>query len=584
MKDLITSLTAVALRTIAEQNKVKEVEAAGWEADIVPSNNTPIYRFHATVREQPNGTVYNVTLDERGSVVDLKALAKREKTEFFSGAIRPGVAELNPAIKIVRSSIRPSASPVPVTIIPNVNNLHLSPGEVFNEDIHVTIPAQPDELFDVYFLADTTGSMSSILNAVKAGASTILASLPAGMAFGVGNYKDFASGDPYCFQHQLSPTTNAAVAQTAINAWSASGGRDWPEGQFFALDQIATNPAIGWRPGAHRIVVWFGDAPGHDPICAGLPGVPTAITEATLTAHLTNPAHPIKVLAISVYGSGLDGVPSTGDYPCPNTGTAGQATRIANATGGSFVAGINAATISSTIIAMVNEAANIFNNIHLEAAGGTAPFVTSITPATGYGPVSGKVSHDYVFHVTFTAPPCQDTDQVYTGTLNVMGDGKIVAQKSVTLTVQSCARWSYGVKFLCGSVPDCPPLAAPTLRPGNYSTEVNILNYHDAAITIHKYVYPLMQHGEALGREPHSVGRRVEDKITLKGHTATFDDCLRMYELMHAKPVDGALSICYLEIVSPQELTVTAVYTATDPRGMSTSIDVEQIQGKLIKR
>ena len=245
----------------------------------------------------------------------------------------------------------------------------------------------------------------------------------------------------------------------------------------------------------------------------------------------------------------------------------------ATATGGSITIGVNAATISNTIIAAVTAATNLFNNIHLAAAGGTAPFVTSITPAAGYGPVDNK-GHDYVFKVTFTAPPCKETDQVYTGTIDVVADGKVVAQKKVTLTVIACERWSYGVKFLCGYVKEAPPGVVPltpgaTLRPGIYATEVNILNYHGRPITIHKYLYPLMRQTEAIGREPRHVGRRAEDAITLPGKSATFDDCVRLHELLHEGVGDEPLSIYFLEIVSPVELTVTAVYTANDLRGIS---------------
>src|SRR5207249_1219633 len=55
----------------------------------------------------------------------------------------------------------------------------------------------------------------------------------------------------------------------AINAWQADGGGDTPEAQLFALDQVAQCPGTGWRPGAKRIIVWFGDAPGHEPVCPG---------------------------------------------------------------------------------------------------------------------------------------------------------------------------------------------------------------------------------------------------------------------------------------------------------------------------
>jgi hypothetical protein len=437
--------------------------------------------------------------------------------------------------------------------------------------------------------------MGTIINSVKAGASNILSTLSGlfpNMAFGAGNYKDFLSNDPYCFQPQQSLNTSQALTQNAINNWSAtppSSGGDAPEGQLFALDQIATNPVIGWRPNSQRILVWFGDAPGHDPICAGLPGVSTAITEAIATTHLN--AAKIKVLAISTntgVPNGLDGTPSQGPYPCANTGTAGQGTRIATNTGGAFSTNVNPATINNTIIAMVTAATNIFNNIKLVAAGGTAPFVTSITPAGGYGPVDNK-GHDFVFKVTFKGPPCKDTDQVFNGTLDVVADGKVVAQKKVTLTVIACERFSYGVKFLCGYVKETPPgvvplSAAATLRPGIYSTEVNILNYHATPITIHKYLYPLMRQMEPVGREPRSVGRRGTDAITLPGKSATFDDCARIHEILREPVNDEPLSIYFLEIVSPVELTVTAVYTANDLRGVSVALDVEQVEGKQLKR
>jgi hypothetical protein len=265
-----------------------------------------------------------------------------------------------------------------------------------------------------------------------------------------------------------------------------------------------------------------------------------------------------------------------------------QGTRIAQATGGSYTAGVNPATISNTIIAMVTAATNLFTNIKLVPAGGITPYVTSITPAGGYGPVDNK-GHDYIFHVTFTAPPCKETDQVFTGTLDVVADGKIVAQKQVKITVIACERWSYGVKFLCGYVKETPPGVVPltpvaTLRPGIYATEVNILNYHTGPVTIHKYLYSLMRQTEPVGREPRSVGRRAEDAITLPPKSATFDDCFRLHELLHEPTSDEPLSIYFLEIVSPVELTITAVYTANDLRGISVSLDVEQIEGKQIQK
>lgn len=596
MKQDIQTLIPIALKNLAEQNKLKDVQPAGWVADRVPSTGAIIYRVSAVQKDAPNGPIYSLVIDAEGNIVDLKSPAMvSSKVDFFPPFPRPGTEDVNPPGKLEVSAVAAGLA-VPVTITPSVNDLTLTPGQVFSEDIHVTIPAVPNPLFDVYFLADTTGSMGSILAAVKAGATSVLNTLKAAhptMAFGVGNYKDFPT-DPYCFQHQQSLNLNAAPSLTAINGWSASGGNDGPEGQLFALDQIATNPAIAWRAGAQRILVWFGDAPGHDPICAGLPGVPTAITEAIVKTHLQ--AGAIKVLAISTttgYPLGLDDKanPTATNYPCPNAPAVDglQATRIATATGGSYTSGVNAAMISTTILNMVTAATNLFNNIKLVPTGASAPFVTSISPAGGYGPVDNK-GHDYVFKVTFTGPPCKETDQVFTGTIDVVGDGKVVAKKKVTLTVIACERWSYGVKFLCGYVKEAmaagpvPLTPAATLRPGIYATEVNILNYHRVPITVHKYVYPLMRQGEAIGREPRSVGRRASDVITLPEKSATFDDCFRLHELLRETPADEPLSIYFLEIVSPVELTVTAVYTANDLRGTSVALEVVQVEGKQIQK
>ncbi len=190
---------------------------------------------------------------------------------------------------------RPAAAPAPpVTIDPPVNNLTLP--ECVTEVETVTVHVPPSGVkpkADVYLLADTTGSMGSIIGAVQAGIGAVVTDpslQPFDIAWGAGNYKDFPvpASSPYAFQHQQAPAPGAANVTAAVSTWSAGGGSDTPEGQLFALQQIATDPAIGWRPGSKRILVWFGDAPGHDPICSAispsLPSAPTPGSPARWTA------------------------------------------------------------------------------------------------------------------------------------------------------------------------------------------------------------------------------------------------------------------------------------------------------------
>ena len=137
------------------------------------------------------------------------------------------------------------------------------------------IPPKPD----IFFLADTTGSMAGAIANVRNNAASIMSQVLAAQPdaqFGVGEYKDVGSAFPY----RLNPaiTASTADAQTGINQWVASGGGDEPEAQLFALQELSSNPATGFRSGSSRIVVWFGDAPGHDPS--------NGATEASATAAL----------------------------------------------------------------------------------------------------------------------------------------------------------------------------------------------------------------------------------------------------------------------------------------------------------
>ena len=170
---------------------------------------------------------------------------------------------------------------------------------------------------DVFFLADTTGSMGGNISAVSTAASSILASASSlgDVAFGVGEYKDqpSTSGDPYAYRLNTNITTSTSAVTTGIGMWSASGGGDYPEANLYGLTQMANTSA--WRAGSARIAVWFGDASGHDP--SG--GATLASTIAALTAQ------GIEVLAID-----LGGLNDTG-----------QATAITGDTGGTLYSGIN---------------------------------------------------------------------------------------------------------------------------------------------------------------------------------------------------------------------------------------------------
>jgi hypothetical protein len=563
----VEQAAALAARThnIDEPLVVDQAEA------LDPETGRGIYRFKVVHSADPNGPAHTVILDERGEEVE----PARNLDLLFSQTVLTSAGTAAPAA-------------APVTIQPATNVLTLNPGDTVDETITVTIPknAGPAKA-DVYFLADTTGSMTGIINAVQAGANSVLAALNGlgiDLVYGVGNFKDFASGDSYAFQHQVSPTNVIGTVTTAINAWSTIGGGDQPEGQLFALDSLTVPPggAIGWRAGSKRIIVWFGDAPGHDPVCTAVSGAP-AVTEASATAKLV--AQGITVLAISTRTPGLDDDPKLGatGYVAlcgPPGGMPGQGTRIASATGGTFVAGINAGNIVNTIINLVTSAVAAIQNVKLVPSASLAPFVTSISPAAGYGPLSADQDHTLTFDVKFTGIPCTPVEQVVTGTIDVVADGTVVASKSVQITVPPCA-FVYSVKFICGTQPECGCECAP-LRPGKYATEVNIHNYSLIEVEIVKRFVPVVLAGAPAGREPRVAAVRAEDKITLPAQTATMDDCCRIVELLlgGAPPSPVPLTVGFLELTASAEIAVTAVYTASGLQAGGLSLEVEQIAGR----
>jgi hypothetical protein len=572
-------VTEAAEKHFAERFGDDEYVIARTASDRHPKDKRPIHLFLAFRSGGANEDAVELILDDDAEHVELAS----ERRALFPADISPVSPDVVKGVK--------------VRINPEVNDLRLGECDTFKEKLTVTIPASAAVApADIYFLADNTGSMTSVIAAVQAGASAIFSGLTAlsGLQFGVGEYRDFdnAGDTSLAFQNLQPITANTAAVTSAINTWSASGGGDLPEAQFYALDQVAGSSAIGWRPGVKHIVVWLGDAPGHDPICAAASGLPYDITEASVTAKLV--AGQITVLAVSVFDgyadpNGLNDDPTNLGSPinpaytaCGGPGgTPGQATRIAGATGGVVVNGVDPSAVVATIIAELKALLTI-GNVHLQPVGAIAAFVTSITPP-GYGPLPGDQVNVLEFEITFSGDveDCSPRDRVFTGAIDVVVDGSVVAAKPTKITVPAC-KYTYAVKFVCGTQADCGCGCSP-VRPGTYATEINILNPHCKEATITKRVVPLVFAGAVTGREPAIAEARATDRIVLPPGAATMDDCCRIAELLYGGVPDSGLppTVGFLEIVSDVELHVTAVYTATDSRGNGLSFEAETITGTL---
>lgn len=173
---------------------------------------------------------------------------------------------------------------------------------------------------------------------------------------------------------------------------------------------------------------------------------------------------------------------------------------------------------------------------------------------------------------------CSDPDSLGPPQVGVEQPGR----PPVVIGPRDFKLYIFSVKFVCGEQKDecggCSPV-----RPGRYSTEINIHNPEAKEALVLKRAIPLVLAGAVSGREPKFQGPAGRpDFIRLPAHSATMDDCCRILELLLSAPPSGTvpLTLGILEILSTVELNVTAVYTATDGSGGAPSIDVKQISAK----
>jgi len=140
--------------------------------------------------------------------------------------------------------------------------------------------------------------------------------------------------------------------------------------------------------------------------------------------------------------------------------------------------------------------------------------------------------------------------------------------------------FSYSVKYICGQTAPATAQPCSPVRPGIYATEINIHNFNHTAAQVSKRVLQIVQNDAPVGREPGFAKVAQFDQITLPPDTATMDDCCRFAEKLQFNPAH--LNIGFLQIVSNVELNVVAVYTATDLKSASISIEVETITARQV--
>ncbi len=292
----------------------------------------------------------------------------------------------------------------------------LSPGSSVTITKTVNTPAVPANP-DIVFLSDTTGSMGEAIANVRSNVGTIMntiASAQPTAEFAAADYKDGrhadeenegCESDPYAFNLDQTLTSTVANVEAGVNTWSAEGGCDDPESQVNALYELATNPSVGFRTGSTRIVVWFGDAPGHDP------DLGHTLKEAIAALVAAN----IHVIAVPVTDAdtGLD--------------STGQATEVAKETGGEILPSATPEEVSSAILSGLKSLPVTIKPTPTCESGLTATYDATEKTVTG--------GSSATFQETLTVSP--GASGVLKCTVDFLLNGVHVAgfQQTVTITV-----------------------------------------------------------------------------------------------------------------------------------------------------
>ncbi|MBL4667607.1 MAG: hypothetical protein JKY04_09525 [Sneathiella sp.] len=245
--------------------------------------------------------------------------------------------------------------------------------------------------------------MFSTIAAVKADAAAILAGIGGlgDVHFGVGEYRDF--GDAYVTKLNTPLGPSEAAASAGITTWAASGGGDFFEANLLALSEVATDTP--WRAGSTRIIVWFGDAPGHDPSGAST----LASTIAALGAE--------SIIVHAIDSSSLDSL--------------GQATAITGATGGTLTALGDPGGVAAAIEAAIDATFAEYTTVELDPVGNLPGVDVSIVPGSYVGAYDRSIERTFTFDVTFEGLVPGEHHFV----INALVDGGIVAVEDDWITV-----------------------------------------------------------------------------------------------------------------------------------------------------
>jgi hypothetical protein len=210
---------------------------------------------------------------------------------------------------------------------------------------------------DVVFAIDTTGSMAPIIDSVLADVRAMasqIASVEPDYRLALVAYRDAL---PYCDDYYQATTVqdftpDTAAFSAAVGSLIATGGCDEPESVFTGAMQ---GLGLTFRPGATKVEILVGDAPGHDP---------DPVTNYSASDVVTR----AQSQSVSIYG--LDGGNATQTF-----------SQLAGPTGGKVVSTAE----SDQVPAAIQQAISAQATAPSASAGSSPAFAVKSALTTGRG-------------------------------------------------------------------------------------------------------------------------------------------------------------------------------------------------------
>ncbi|MDM8007519.1 MAG: VWA domain-containing protein, partial [Phycisphaerae bacterium] len=325
----------------------------------------------------------------------------------------------------------------------------LNPGDVLSESKTATLTGVIPK-GDILFSFDLTGSMMDEIETVKVRAIEILNrldSLVADARYGVMSYMDYPAyysscgysqqygstyyGD-YAYLLNLALTDNKAQVSSSINSLVLGSGEDGPQDYGRVFYESYADTGIGYRAGAKKILVNFGDAVPHDcNVAEGIPGGP---------APYSTGSDPGRDAVI--------GTPDDLDFQQVLAGMAAHQVTLLNVySGGSFdtwwahwtslTGGASydltaAADIPDAIVGLIGTEATRFDTVTLGVCtDGFEEWLTSVDPPF-YANVTAPATLDFDIDITVPEGTAGGT---YEFTICLLGDGSPFGSQEVVITV-----------------------------------------------------------------------------------------------------------------------------------------------------